>query len=338
MSRMRCLTAIAVAALLVTGCSGEMSTLDPAGEAAETLRNLSWGVYGAFLAVAAAVFGLILWPVVRRRRGSFDEHAPVGIGGGEPWILVGGFAVPFVVLAGVFVAGLQTMSAYPLQNGAIPAPEIVVTGNQWWWRVNYVAGPPAMQFETANEIHIPVDTLVDIEVRSADVIHSFWVPRLHGKVDLIPGMPNRIRLHAERAGVYRGQCAEFCGAQHAHMSFLVIAQPMDEYAAWLDHQRRPARIPESEEARHGLGVFNASACSMCHTIRGTGARGRIGPDLTHLASRRTLAANTLVNNRANLMAWVTHAQSLKPEVEMPNITQMTGEELRVLATFLEELE
>jgi cytochrome c oxidase subunit 2 len=216
-------------------------------------------------------------------------------------------------------------------------PDIRMVGHQWWWQVEYVKGGPPQYMMTANELHIPVGRPVDIDLTSYDVIHSFFVPTLHGKVDLIPGQVNRIRIEADHAGVYQGRCAEFCGAQHAQMGFLVIADAPANYEAWLARQGEDAEQPATGQQRHGQQLFLSRACSLCHTIRGTLANGRVGPDLTHIGSRAGLASNTLANNTANLEAWVTHAQSLKPEVVMPDVTEFKGDELRDLVAYLQQL-
>jgi cytochrome c oxidase subunit 2 len=215
--------------------------------------------------------------------------------------------------------------------------EILVTGHQWWWQVRYKEGELSTQALTANEIHIPTGRAVDIDLTSVDVIHSFWVPTLHGKVDLIPGQLNRIRIQADHPGVFRGQCAEYCGEQHAHMILLVVAQTPDDFERWLDTQRKPGAEPATAQQQHGRDVFLSHACVVCHTIRGTGALATVGPDLTHIGSRLGIAANALPNNDANLSAWVTHAQSLKPGSAMPNLTQFSGEELRDLVAYLRNL-
>jgi cytochrome c oxidase subunit 2 len=190
---------------------------------------------------------------------------------------------------------------------------------------------------TANEIHIPAGRAIDIDLASSDVIHSFWVPELHGKVDLIPGMTNRIRVEADHPGTYRGQCAEFCGAQHAHMILLVIAETPEKFEQWLAEQRQPAATPATEQHVLGQQLFESRPCLLCNTIRGTLANGRVGPDLTHLGSRRMIAANMLENNTANLAAWVTHARSLKPGTVMPDVTQFDGEELQSIVGYLQHL-
>src|SRR5205814_7082516 len=192
-----------------------------------------------------------------------------------------------------------------------------VLGHQWWWEVQYRMGDPNQYVATANEIHIPVGRPVDLQLVSADVIHSFWAPRLHGKVDLVPGMDNRIRLQADRPGVYQGACAEFCGLQHAHMRFVVVAEEPAAFEAWLDHERKPAaEHPPTAEAKHGKALFEGGACLLCHTVRGTNARGTVGPDLTHFAQRALIGA-AFPQNVATLHAWVTNAPSLKPGALMP---------------------
>lgn len=311
------------------------SMMNPAGPAARDISTLSWIVFSIFMAVALVMWVLIGW-VALRRRGSLAEHFPINVEGGLSWILVGGVVIPFVVLTLVFVLGLKTMSGFPMHDGPIN-PEIRLIGHQWWWEVQYVGGDPDARFTTANEIHIPTGKMVDIELLSDDVIHSFWVPRLHGKEDLIPGQPNRIRIRADEPGVYRGQCAEFCGAQHAHMAILVVAQAPEDFNAWAAQQRAPAAEPTNSEAQRGEQVFLSGPCAFCHTIRGTEAAGGVAPDLTHIAGREGLGANTLVNNTANLEAWLTHAQSLKPGVKMPDLTEFTGEDLRSLVAYLQQL-
>lgn len=328
-------------AVLLCGCGHPFSMMSPGGPAAHNLANLGWFILLLFCAVALAMWVLIAWAALRRR-GTFEEHAPVDVGGGQPWILVGGFTIPFIILAVVYVVGLASMSAFPLEGPHMNTPQMApadirLVGQQWWWKVEYVKGPLQQYVTTANEIHIPVGLPVDIDLTSSDVIHSFFVPTLHGKVDLIPGQMNRIRIEADRPGIYRGRCAEYCGAQHAHMEFLVVAQAPADYEAWMARQMQDASPPVTEQEIHGRQLFLDKACVLCHTVRGTIAHGRVGPDLTHIGSRLSLAANTTPNDAANLEAWVTHAQSLKPETVMPNLTEFKGDELRDLVAYLQQL-
>lgn len=323
--------------LLTTGCSGIQSTLNPAGPAARDISDLSWIVYIVFCAVGVIMWISLAWAVMRRR-GSLAEHEPVDVGGGQGWIITGGFIIPFVILASIFVLGLKTLAAFPVHDGSHMTPEIRVTGRQWWWQLDYLNGPVDQQFKTANEIHIPVGRPIDIELVSADVIHSFWIPKLHGKEDLIPGQPNLIRVQADQPGVYQGQCAEYCGEQHAHMMLVVVAQPEAEYQAWAMSQRDNSAQPANAGLTQGQQLFMEHACAFCHTIRGTDAAGTLGPDLTHVGSRRGLAANMLRNDTANLAAWITHAQALKTGSQMPNITQFTGDQLQMLVAYLQSLQ
>jgi cytochrome c oxidase subunit 2 len=316
--------------------SESQSMLRPAGPAAGEISTLGWAVFITFL-VVAFVMWLLFWWLAVRRRGSVSDHAPVEPEGGHSWIFVGGVGIPVAVLTTFFIWNLDTMGSFPIHKDVDPPPQIRVIGHQWWWEVRYISGSPQDQFATANEIHIPVGEDVDVELISGDVAHSFWIPRLNGKEDLIPGQPNEIRLRADQPGVYRGECAEYCGAQHAHMIVLVVAQPPDEYQAWMAHQREPAATPQDDQAKTGQQIFLSAACAFCHAIRGTGAAGGVAPDLTHLASRRGLAANTLVNDTADLEAWVTHAQAFKPEVGMPDLTQFSGADLKSLTAYLQEL-
>jgi len=328
---------VALSLALLTGCGHPGSMFAPGGPAAENLAHLGWFVFVLFIVVAVIMWVLLGWSVLRRR-GTFDEHAPVDVGGGQPWILIGGFAIPFVILAAVFVIGLDAMTEFPLEgpHETVPA-DIRVTGHRWWWQVNYIKGQMDQQVATANEIHIPVGRPVDIDLTSDDVIHSFFVPRIHGKVDLIPGQTNRIRIEASQPGVYRGQCAEYCGAQHAHMILIVVADPPADYEAWRARQIARAEEPATDQQRRGQQLFLSKACVLCHTIRGTLAAAKVGPDLTHIASRQGIAANMLPNNEANLEAWVTHAQSLKPQAAMPDVNEFTGQQVRDLVAYLEQL-
>lgn len=218
-----------------------------------------------------------------------------------------------------------------------PIPPLLSSGTSGGGRCKYQIGDTHQHVVGANEIHIPAGRPVDIELISRDVIHSFWVPQLHGKVDLVPGMVNRIRIEADRPGLYRGECAEYCGPQHAHMILLVKAESQSDFDTWLGHERQPAAAPADAQAARGKEVFMTGPCLTCHTIHGTDAHGLVGPDLTHFATRDGLAANAYPNNTAYLAAWVTHAQSLKPYAQMPNVTAFTGDDLQALVSYLRGL-
>jgi cytochrome c oxidase subunit 2 len=274
-------------------------------------------------------------------------RAPRGTGSSEPIavrtdtdarltrVVVG---ATLVSIAGLFA--LVVVSA--LANRAIAgmplddALNIEVVGHQWWWEVRYQDAEPSRTFVTANELHIPVGRPVMIRLSAADVIHSFWVPRLHGKRDLIPGRINTIRLRADEPGEYRGQCAEFCGYQHAHMAFVVVARPRDEYERWAEAQRAPAREPAGTREARGRAVFLGTTCVMCHAIKGTDANALFGPDLTHVGSRRTLAAGRLPNDPEALARWITDPHAVKPGVNMP-AHRLREDDLDALVAYLSSL-
>jgi cytochrome c oxidase subunit 2 len=246
-----------------------------------------------------------------------------------------GLAVSGVGLFGLIVASVLTdraLARLPLEDGLV----IEVTAKQWWWDVRYDDHDPSRVFQTANELHVPVGRPVVLKLRSEDVIHSFWVPNLHGKKDVIPGHTSTFRFRADAPGVYRGQCAEFCGYQHAKMAFSVTARPQEEYEEWARQQREPAASPSTDVEQRGQKVFLSSTCVMCHTIQGTPAQAKSGPDLTHLAGRTTIGAGTLPNNRGALMGWILDPHGAKPGVNMP-ATEMKPDELYALVAYLESL-
>ena len=319
------------------GCNGIQDMMAPAGPAAHRIASLGWFVLITFSVVTVVLWVLVFW-VSLRRKGSLVAHQPYDAAEDRRWIVIGGFSIPVAILATIFVLMLKSMAAFPMGDDEMHAhPRVRVTGHQWWWEVEYLDGDVHDHVVGANEIHIPVATPIDVELRSDDVIHSFWVPRLHGKVDLVPQVVNRIRIQADQAGIYRGQCAEYCGTQHAHMILYVVAHRPGEYEQWLDHARRGAATPSDAIAERGEQLFMSRQCVLCHSIRGTDAHGTVGPDLTHVGSRLGIAANALPNDVADLSAWVTHAQSLKPTAQMPNITAFNGDELLALVAYLRTL-
>jgi len=274
-------------------------------------------------------------------------------GGGRPpseragarWMVFGGVVFPAVVLGVVLVLVLRTLGAVvvPAEAGSLvegaPRPgELVieVTGRQYWWEVRYLDAVPGNVFETANEIRLPVGRTALVRLRGDDVIHSLWVPGLQGKMDLVPGRTNVLRLAADRPGVWRGQCAEFCGVQHAKMALVVVAEPAERWTAWLAAQRAPARAPVGAAALADRDRFLTSGCALCHTVRGTSAGGGAGPDLTHVASRLTLAAGTLPNNLGNLHGWIADPQGHKPGSKMPALP-LTSADLHGIARYLATL-
>jgi cytochrome c oxidase subunit II len=267
----------------------------------------------------------------RRNRGDLP------FGGGDraaTALIVGlGVGVPVVVLATLFVwANIFVIDSTAAPKSGTTGLTVDVVGHQWWWEARY----PASGAVTANELHIPVGVRVRVVATTADVIHSFWVPELNRKIDMIPGRRNEILLDAEHAGVFRGQCAEFCGLQHAHMSFLVFADPPGRFRAWLAAQARPAAAPATAQERLGQQAFLSEPCASCHQIRGTSADGLAGPDLTHVGSRTTLAANTIPNTSAELRAWIHDPQQIKPGALMPSV-KLAPARLQAIVDYLESL-
>ena len=255
---------------------------------------------------------------------------------GRPWLVIGaGLLFPLFVLTALLVYTLP-IGAELARKAEPDALRVEVTGKMWWWEVRY--GDPGSQVVSANEIHIPAGKQVEIIVDSTDVIHSFWVPNLAGKIDMIPGHRNALRITADRPGVFRGQCAEYCGAQHANMVLYVVAHPPDAFEAWLAGQRRPAREPVTAMLQRGRALFLDSGCGTCHVVRGLVAGGRFGPDLTHVGSRRTIAAGILPNNIGTLAGWIAGSQSIKPGNHMPSFNTFDGQDLRALAAYLASLE
>lgn len=307
-----------------------------AGPAADPLTQLGWGLLIISLLVTLIIAVLLVLAIFRRRgKANVDAQGrlPLGRGaGGMSWIYIG-VGISTVVLFATTIWTLLTLSA--VASPAVkPALTLEVTGHQWWWEVKYLNDAPSQTFVTANEIHIPVGKPVRVKVATSDVIHSFWVPQLAGKIDVIPGQNNSLWLQADQPGDYAGQCMEYCGTQHAHMAFHVIAQDPAEFAAWRRQQLAPAS-PAGTSVQRGQQVFMLR-CSVCHTVRGTMAGGRLGPDLTHVASRSTIAAGQLPNNTATLAAWITGAQTLKPGCRMPSI-QLTAQELNNVVAYLGSL-
>ena len=315
-------------ALLVAGCGGVQSSLDPAGREAARIADIFWLMTVGALVVWIAVIALALWAVRARP----EAHTPRR----TRLIIVGcGAVVPTVVLTALLVYGLK-----PLPTLLAPAPEgslrVAVTGEQWWWRVRYLP-PGGREVVLANEIRLPVGSTVEFRLDSPDVIHSFWIPSLGGKVDMIPGRVTRLVLRPTRTGVFRGVCAEYCGASHALMAFNVVVQEREEFDRWLAEQAAPAQPPAEPLAARGQESFLADGCGACHTIRGTPAAGLIGPDLTHVGSRLSIAAATLPNGPDDFRRWVAHTTDVKPGVLMPPFHMLPPDELEALAAYLKGL-
>jgi cytochrome c oxidase subunit 2 len=316
-------------ALALAGCAGVQSALDPAGPHAEVVNIIGWIMVAGGAAIFVLVLALTAWAL----------WAPAGSRrwlGSRTVVVAGGIVFPVVVLSALLVYGLALAAHLVREPGEEPL-RIAVIGEQWWWRVHYLGAEGDTTLVTANEVRIPTGRPVEFVLTTADVIHSFWVPSLGGKLDMIPGRENRLVLEASRAGVYRGQCAEYCGGPHALMAFYVVAEEPQEFEAWLTAEREPAAAPADPTRSRGLEVFMESGCGACHTIRGTEAAGVIGPDLTHVGGRRSLAAGTLPNTRAALAAWIDHPHEIKPAVFMPPFKILSETDLAALSAYLEGL-
>ncbi|HET8527543.1 MAG TPA: cytochrome c oxidase subunit II [Gaiellaceae bacterium] len=306
---------------VLAGCGNGQNTLQPKSPQAGSIATLWWIMLGVSTFGLAVIVGMLV--VSWFKRGGVGRERPATI-----TVLVLGIATPILVIAALFsysdiflIRG--TSAPPPTSLVAKRALDITVIGHQFWWEVHYPKG----KVVTANEIHIPVRTPVVVSVTSRDVIHSFWVPELNRKMDLEPGRTNQVEIYASKVGKYRGQCAEFCGLQHAHMAFYVFADPPPVFARWLKREAKPAT--------RTLPLFQ-STCSNCHAIQGTPANAHVGPDLTHVGSRTTIAAGTLTNTLANMEQWIAHPQEVKPGNQMPDL-KLTGAQVHELAAYLESL-
>lgn len=313
----------------LAGCGTNPSAMNPAGPQSGRMFDLSVFIFS----VAAVVWILVMIALFaalfrRARRDGNDSGATRTVTAATAVTVV----ILFVWLITSAVAG-RSMASSPSPKNEL---NINVIGHQWWWEFHYTNGAPFEQVVTANEIHIPVGQPVRIHVTSHDVIHSFWVPNLYGKLDLIPDHMNTTWFQADHPGTFRGQCAEFCGLQHANMVFYVVAEPPDKFEKWLNDQRQPSVIPQTPAEEAGRQVFLGAPCVLCHTIRGTEAHGTEGPDLTHLASRQWIGAGTLPNTRGNLSGWVVDAQRVKPGTHMPGMN-LHSDQVDPLVSYLGSL-
>jgi len=316
---------------ILSGCSGSQSALDAHGVSAIHLKGLMAGFFWVctfvwLLAILTLVYALMrsrLWEAPTQSDGRWTRI-----------VVAGAVAATALVITVLTIASFYTTRAIDESGG--DAITIVVKGEQWWWRIRYPNPDKSLEFETANEIHIPVGQDVRLELESADVIHSFWVPSLAGKQDLVPGRSNTLLIRAERPGIYRGQCAEFCGLQHSHMAIFIVADDAKSYAGWLASQQIDRTAAMDDEALAGQTVFLAKPCAACHTVRGTSASGTTGPDLTHVGSRRTIGAGLIETTRGSLAAWIADPQTLKPGNNMPMVP-LTSDELRQVSRYMDNL-
>ena len=325
--------ALSLATVCLGGCGGGQSIVSPRSHQTNLIALLWWWMLGASVFVFAGAVGLLLIGWVKRRTPGlpfFGGREDVSQG----MVIVFGIAIPLVVLVALFAAS----DLYVIRFSEAPAAgstslTVDIVGHQWWWEVRY----PGTEAVTANEVHIPVNTRVNVVATTADVIHSLWVPQLARKIDMIPGYENRILFDTPDPGTYIGQCSEFCGLQHAHMRMTVIAERASPFHAWLANMAKPARAPRTRSAREGESLFMSRGCGGCHELRGTEANGHIGPDLTHLATRATLGALTVPNTSEELEAWIHDPQAIKPGNHMPDLG-LSHTEVQKIASFLGELQ
>lgn len=321
---------VAFALLSLAGCGRpQLSALAPSAPEAETIARLFWIMAAGAALVWVAVLAVALYSTARPRSGTRRRAM---------WLIVGaGVVAPTLVLGALLLYGLVLM---PRLRGpaADDGPRIAVSGEQWWWRVRYQGFPGTTgEVVLANEIRLPVGERTRLLLDSPDVIHAFWIPPLGGKVDMIPGRTTELVLQPRRPGVFRGVCAEYCGTSHAHMRFAAVAMQRGAFDRWLRRQAAPARTPRSDPERRGQQAFLRNGCGACHAIRGTSARGHVGPDLTHVGSRLELAAGTLPNDAAAFRLWIADAHALKPDALMPPFAALPGTELQAMALYLDGL-
>jgi cytochrome c oxidase subunit II len=333
-----------IAPLLLTNCLfAQQSALSPAGSNAKAIYSLTIFFVWLLGAIFLIVIAIALATLFRRHRGIEQEpleqtHRPSDATERKlGTVVLVATSATVVILIGLIILSVsvgKATSRLPDQRNGIA---IEIMGNQWWWYVRYPNNDPSRILVTANELHVPVGRPVLIRGMSNDVIHSFWVPNLQGKRDLIPGRVTSQWFQANSPGRFRGQCAEFCGFQHAHMAFWVVAEPEDQFQAWMAHQLQPAGPPADSLRQRGQQVFLESGCVLCHSIQGTPAAGQVGPDLTHFGSRLTIAAGTLRNTKGNLAGWIADPQSVKPGTHMATIP-VKSSDMQPLLEYLESLQ
>src|SRR5579884_371457 len=315
-----------------SGCIETPAVMSPASRGAGEILWLTWIITAIAVFVFVVVAGLLLYCAFRFRAGP-DAPIPRQVASNVP-LEIAWTAIPALVLIGVLILTVRTVrEVIRPEDAAAATMHVRVIGHQWWWEFQYLD----QQVTTANEAHVPVGETIELQLESDNVIHSFWVPRLFGKTDVIPGHHNHLYLHTDEAGVYRGQCAEFCGIQHANVRLLVVADTRDRFAAWVQAQKAAAHTPIDQQAQNGQRIFLESTCSGCHTVQGTSAQGTVGPDLTHVASRAEIAAGALPFSAANLERWLIDPQAVKPGADMPDL-HLDGDTISALVAYLAQLE
>lgn len=304
--------------------------LDPKGPHAEKVADLSWLLFGLGGLVFVLVMAMLAAALLR---GSRQRSESVNGQTGQRFIILGGIVFPILVLIPLMVVSVRTGISLSEQDDT-DALTIEIVGWQFWWEARY----PDLDIVTANEIHIPTNRPIEVRLTSRDVIHSFWIPQLAGKLDLIPQQVNTMVIQANEPGTYRSLCAEFCGIQHTLMAFHLVVSSPAEFDAWVERMQQPAEPPQDELARRGQVLFMENHCGACHGIKGTDAKGDSAPDLTHLMTRRFIGAGTLSNNETNLVDFITNAQGIKSGANMPSFDDLDDQAVEALIAYLETLQ
>jgi cytochrome c oxidase subunit 2 len=332
---------VILGSLALSACGGPQNALDPAGVQSGRIESLWWMFFWITAVIYIVVIAVLLIAIFRRNRakeGDEPETKPEpGRDGKASNIVKGAVAITVVTLFVLMFTSFRTGRAVNALSYDESPLEIQVTGNQWWWDFQYLDRVmPSRNIRTANELHLPVGRTVKLTLQSTDVIHSFWLPNLHGKMDLIPGYKSTFFFRPDEVGTYFGQCAEFCGYQHAKMRFAVTVESPEDYEKWADAQRATPPPPNDAIAQRGQQIFLQSVCTQCHAVAGTTANARVGPDLSHVASRYYIAAGSMHNVRDELRVWITDPQRIKPGVHMP-MSNFNDDDLNALVTYIENL-
>jgi cytochrome c oxidase subunit 2 len=331
---------LALASFLFLSCGGRQSAVDAAGIQAERLESLWWLFFYVCGAVYMIVMVVLAAAFFRNKRAGSDIAPDIAPDASREtrvqYTVKGAVAVTLVVLFIFMFVSFRTGSAISALSQADAPLSIKITGSQWWWNVVYQDPIPSNNITTANELHLPVGRPVKVELQSNDVIHSIWLPNMHGKKDLIPNYPTTFYFRPDKIGTYWGQCAEFCGYQHAKMRFIVIVETPEDFEAWRTAQQTSPSPPSDPTLQRGQQIFLTSVCTQCHTVQGTTANATVGPNLTHVASRQYIAAGSLQNTRDHLRSWITDPQAIKPGIRMPMNTY-SEEDLNALVSYIESL-
>jgi len=332
---------LAIASIFLAACGhGNQSAIESAGVQAGRLNGLWWLFFWITAAVYVVVMLLLVVAYFRVPRAGDASEAEIRPDERRERrvsnIVKGAVALTVLTVFALMILSFRTGQAIDTLSQATAPLEIKVTGQQWWWQVEYQDPIPSNIVTTANEIHIPVGRPIKIDLVSNDVIHSFWVPNLHGKKDLVPNYPTTIYFQADKPGVYWGQCAEYCGYQHAKMRLMLVAESPEDFNVWYAASQQPAKQPTTDPQTLGQQIFLRSVCAQCHTINGTDASGRVGPNLTHVASKPYIASASLENSRENLMNWISDPQSMKPGIRMPMNTYSESD-LNALVDYIQSL-